>query len=91
LKCYILTEDSKTVHFDIDEDGHHEISTKDSQSHEGSVLFRPKLTNHMCNAIGCFKMYYYMHCVQFWGLHYKEDIQVLKRVQRIVMRLVKGL
>lgn len=34
LKCYILTEDSKTVHFDIDEDGHHEISTKDSQSHE---------------------------------------------------------
>ncbi|KFO11017.1 hypothetical protein N312_10985, partial [Balearica regulorum gibbericeps] len=34
LKCYILTEDSKTVHFDIDEDGRHEISTKDSQSHE---------------------------------------------------------
>ncbi|KAM6230844.1 uncharacterized protein LJ264_015503 [Porphyrio hochstetteri] len=34
LKCYILTEDSKTVHFDIDEDGHYEISTKDSQSHE---------------------------------------------------------
>ncbi|XP_064260331.1 uncharacterized protein LOC135290345 [Passer domesticus] len=34
LKCYILTEDSKTVHFDIDEDGHHEICTKDSQSHE---------------------------------------------------------
>ncbi|KFV69155.1 hypothetical protein N307_09418, partial [Dryobates pubescens] len=34
LKCYILTEDSKTVHFDIDEDGHHEISTRDSQSHE---------------------------------------------------------
>ncbi|KFU91889.1 hypothetical protein M959_12101, partial [Chaetura pelagica] len=33
-KCYILTEDSKTVHFDIDEHGHHEISTKDSQSHE---------------------------------------------------------
>ncbi|XP_039947251.1 uncharacterized protein LOC120765996 [Hirundo rustica] len=34
VKCYILTEDSKTVHFDIDEDGRHEISTKDSQSHE---------------------------------------------------------
>ncbi|XP_068858171.1 uncharacterized protein [Aphelocoma coerulescens] len=34
VKCYILTEDSKPVHFDIDEDGHHEISTKDSQSHE---------------------------------------------------------
>lgn len=38
VKCYILTEDSKTVHFDIDEDGHHEISTKDSQSREGSML-----------------------------------------------------
>ncbi|KAL2294395.1 hypothetical protein Nmel_008125 [Mimus melanotis] len=36
VKCYILTEDSKTVHFDIDEDGHYEISTKDSQSHEDS-------------------------------------------------------
>ncbi|XP_062455995.1 uncharacterized protein LOC134153661 isoform X2 [Rhea pennata] len=34
IKCYILTEDSKTVHFDLDEHGHHEISTKDSQSHE---------------------------------------------------------
>ncbi|KFW79079.1 hypothetical protein N305_02273, partial [Manacus vitellinus] len=34
VKCYILTEDSKTVHFDIDEDGHHEISIKDSQSRE---------------------------------------------------------
>ncbi|KFP76874.1 hypothetical protein N310_12309, partial [Acanthisitta chloris] len=34
VKCFILTEDSKTVHFDIDEEGHHEISTKDSQSHE---------------------------------------------------------
>ncbi|XP_035749439.1 uncharacterized protein LOC118452204 isoform X2 [Egretta garzetta] len=34
LKCYLLTEDSKTVHFDIDEDGNYEISTKDSQSHE---------------------------------------------------------
>ncbi|KAF2978177.1 hypothetical protein EK904_007308 [Melospiza melodia maxima] len=33
-KCYILTDNSKIVHFDIDEDGHHEISTKDSQSHE---------------------------------------------------------
>lgn len=47
VKCYILTEDSKTVHFDIDEDGHHEISTKDSQSHEGSALYVPKLTNCM--------------------------------------------
>ncbi|KGL78972.1 hypothetical protein N309_05940, partial [Tinamus guttatus] len=34
VKCYILTEDSRTVHFDLDEYGHHEISTKDSQSHE---------------------------------------------------------
>ncbi|XP_056370122.1 uncharacterized protein LOC130265233 isoform X2 [Oenanthe melanoleuca] len=34
VKCYILTEDSKTVHFDIDEDGHHEICTKESQSYE---------------------------------------------------------
>ncbi|XP_005060907.1 PREDICTED: uncharacterized protein LOC101810272 isoform X2 [Ficedula albicollis] len=34
VKCYILTEDSKTVHFDVDEDGHHEICTKDSQSCE---------------------------------------------------------
>ncbi|KFP72631.1 hypothetical protein N311_02225, partial [Apaloderma vittatum] len=34
VKCYILTEDLKTVHFDIDENGHHEISTKDSQSCE---------------------------------------------------------
>lgn len=54
LKCYILTEDSKTVHFDIDEDGHHEISTKDSQSHEGSVLFIPKLTNHDFSTVGHF-------------------------------------
>ncbi|XP_037981477.1 uncharacterized protein LOC119696041 isoform X2 [Motacilla alba alba] len=28
------TAPGKPVHFDIDEDGHHEISTKDSQSHE---------------------------------------------------------
>ncbi|XP_053910913.1 uncharacterized protein LOC128850485 isoform X2 [Cuculus canorus] len=34
LKCYILTEDSKTVHFDVDDEGHHEISTKDTQSCE---------------------------------------------------------
>ncbi|XP_025895487.1 uncharacterized protein LOC112947584 [Nothoprocta perdicaria] len=34
VKCYILTEDSRTVHFDLDEHGHHEICTKDSQSHE---------------------------------------------------------
>lgn len=55
VKCYILTEDSKTVHFDIDEDGHHEISTKDSQSHEGNVLYVLKLTNCMCSTQGIFK------------------------------------
>eukprot|EP00076_Gallus_gallus_P016384 XP_015135698.1 uncharacterized protein LOC100858941 isoform X3 [Gallus gallus] len=31
LRCYIQTEDSKTVHFNLDEWGRHEISTMDSQ------------------------------------------------------------
>ncbi|XP_015704476.1 uncharacterized protein LOC107306122 [Coturnix japonica] len=31
LRCYIQTEDSKTVHFNLDERGRHEISTMDSQ------------------------------------------------------------
>ncbi|XP_021235432.1 uncharacterized protein LOC110389404 isoform X5 [Numida meleagris] len=31
LRCYIQTEDSKTVHFSLDERGRHEISTTDSQ------------------------------------------------------------
>lgn len=85
MKCYLLTEDSKTVHFDLDEDGHHEISTKDSQSHEGSVLFIPSLIKCMYNTIE------HVECTIMFSVHQPVEITfycVFLNIDSDIRRLV---
>ena len=31
------------------------------------------------------------YCIQFWGLQHKNDIKVLKQVQRRTMEMIRGL
>jgi len=31
------------------------------------------------------------YCVRFWALHYKKETELLERVQRRTMRLLRGL